>query len=114
MRILGGYKPNKFRTNIISVGAIAASTLVLGVTVLASQPPISAKEMPDDAEYSKTIKPAIDQFCVRCHGTKNSAGGIDLTQYPGSESVTRNPEVWRKVVRQLKTNAYSSYLRVEP
>lgn len=57
-----------------------------------------------DSKFASEVLPALRKYCVRCHSEKG-AGGVDLAQYPDAAAVKRNPEVWRRVARQLRSNA---------
>src|ERR1700722_17949675 len=78
------------------VGILAAAAALVG-GVSASQ-----ETAPSDTSFTKQVMPALQQYCMRCHAEKG-AGGVDLTQYPNLSALQRNPDVWRKVVRQLRS-----------
>jgi mono/diheme cytochrome c family protein len=43
----------------------------------------------------------IDQYCVTCHDEAEKKGGLALDSV-AAEDVSRNPDVWEKVVRKLR------------
>jgi hypothetical protein len=104
---------SKFRFS----GFAWSAAVLLGVLTGASAVTRGAGQTPQntspDSEYHSLVVPATKQYCTKCHGANGSAG-IDLTQYPDTDSVRRNPNVWRKVIRQLRTNAMPPPTSAQP
>jgi mono/diheme cytochrome c family protein len=71
------------------------------------------KKEPEAAFFASTLKPAMDKYCVRCHG-KGGAGGVDLTTYPDAAAVQRNPDVWRRVAHQLTARSMPPANALQP
>ncbi len=48
-----------------------------------------------------TLAPFVQQHCVACHSSSNKAGGLALDAV-SKQAIDRHPEVWERVVRQLR------------
>ncbi len=47
------------------------------------------------------LAPFVQQYCVACHNSRNKAGGLALDA-ASKQTIDRHPEVWERVVRQLR------------
>ena len=57
---------------------------------------------PEQTAFEQHIRPLTEQFCGKCHGAKNGAAGVHLTDYADVAAVQRDPATWRKVLTQLR------------
>ncbi len=78
--------------------------LLVTAAGIVREPVPFATDATSDSDYLTIVLAVIKQNCIKCHAV-NGSGGVDLTQYPDANSVRRNPDVWRKVSRQLRTKA---------
>src|SRR4051794_18248105 len=46
-------------------------------------------------------KPAIDEFCVSCHGADSPKAGLNLSAVL-SDDFDKHPQVWEKVIKRLR------------
>jgi hypothetical protein len=52
-------------------------------------------------EFRTQIRPLLDEYCAKCHGTARAKGGINLAGFTNTVSVYREPKVWEKVVAKV-------------
>ena len=56
---------------------------------------------PDNATFTRDIRPVLDQHCFKCHNTEKHKGGIDLTTFDSEGSVLKKYKLWRRVVEAV-------------
>ena len=83
-------------------GAVAAAVagIVLGV-VLAAPPPARAAQAPADPAVA-AHRQALARYCITCHNERLATAGLLLDRVDIAR-VDRDPAVWEKVVRKLRT-----------
>ena len=83
-------------------GAVAAAVagIVLGV-VLAAPPPARAAQAPADPAVAR-YRQALARYCITCHNERLATAGLLLDRVDVAH-VDRDPAVWEKVVRKLRT-----------
>ena len=83
-------------------GAVAAAVAgtVLGV-VLAAPPPARAAQAPADPAVA-AHRQALARYCITCHNERLATAGLLLDRVDIAR-VDRDPAVWEKVVRKLRT-----------
>ncbi len=54
------------------------------------------------ADFQKDIRPLLNEFCLKCHSTKNHKGDLDLERFKSLDLVKRDPKVWQQVEEQLE------------
>jgi hypothetical protein len=54
--------------------------------------------------HCNTGRPALDEYCAKCHGPARAKGGINLAGFTNTVSVYREPKVWGKGTRQGQAN----------
>ena len=53
------------------------------------------------AEDPTSLRTVVNNYCVSCHDAEVAKGGLDLASVL-TDSVSRHPQVWEKVVRRLR------------
>jgi mono/diheme cytochrome c family protein len=81
----------------LAFAAGTAAVLSTGVVVYPQAPPAAPGASASGAQS------LLNQYCVACHNTRTRAG--ELTLDTVDPNVARNPELWEKVVRKLRTRA---------
>ena len=66
----------------------------------APDPKITAKEK----EFAKKIRPVLQRYCVKCHGSEKAKGGLNLDAYTDFESAMKAPEVWTGVLERVQAD----------
>ena len=80
--------------------AAAVAGIVLGV-VLAAPPPARAAQAPADPAVAR-YRQALARYCITCHNERLATAGLLLDRVDIAR-VDRDPAVWEKVVRKLRT-----------
>ncbi|TXT28001.1 MAG: hypothetical protein FD138_2661, partial [Planctomycetota bacterium] len=55
--------------------------------------------------YQQQIAPFVKKYCVECHGSDSSEGGIALHNFDSEKSVQKSRKVWEKVLPMLQIEA---------
>src|SRR5437870_2139347 len=77
----------------------ACWTLVLLVAGDATAVPPQTTRLSSRAD--SPVSALVNQYCADCHDREIKKGGLDFESIL-SENVTKDPEVWEKVVRKLR------------
>jgi mono/diheme cytochrome c family protein len=83
----------------VSISGCVASLLAAGGFVLtldAQQPPASA---PAPAAAHRAV---VSKYCISCHNDRLKRGGLALDAVV-AQDVDKNPDVWEKVLRKVRT-----------
>ncbi len=54
------------------------------------------------SDYQKDIRPLLNEFCLKCHSTKDHKGDLDLERFKSLDAVKRDAKVWQQVEEQLE------------
>jgi len=54
------------------------------------------------ADFQKDIRPLLNEFCTKCHSTKDHKGDLDLERFKSLDAVKRDAKVWLQVEEQLE------------
>ena len=54
------------------------------------------------ADFQKDIRPLLNEFCLKCHSTKDHKGDLDLERFKSLDAVKRDAKVWQQVEEQLE------------
>ena len=54
------------------------------------------------ADFQKEIRPLLNEFCLKCHSTKDQKGELDLERFKSLDAVKRDAKVWLQVEEQLE------------
>ncbi len=88
----------------MTLRAVAAGSLVAALA-LAGMPPPAAAQPAAQASLTPELEAhglALRRYCVGCHNERLRTAGLQLDQVDVAR-VARDPDVWEKVVRKLRT-----------
>src|SRR5215469_13897062 len=72
------------------------------IGILAAQSLFSADAAPDlQREFTQTVRPFINQYCVGCHSGKTPAAQLDLKSYDTLASVVQDFGHWNLLMERL-------------
>ena len=54
--------------------------------------------------FDKSIRPLLNEYCLKCHSTEKHKGDLDLERFSSLDEVKKHPKVWQGVVEQLAHN----------
>ncbi len=54
------------------------------------------------ADFQMEIRPLLNEFCTKCHSTKDHKGDLDLERFSSLDAVKRDAKVWLQVEEQLE------------
>ena len=54
------------------------------------------------ADFQKEVRPLLNEFCNKCHSTKDHKGDLDLERFKSLDAVTRDAKVWQQVEEHLE------------
>lgn len=99
----------RFRFIFASVLAIAAFGAVKYAVLATDQPESPAPNAPPvasaarlDAEFASTIRPFLQQYCVKCHGKEKTEGDLDLAAYASMTQAARDSDRWDAILEKLE------------
>jgi hypothetical protein len=93
------------RALLIRPGAALAAGL-LTAALLAHAGPAAPPEPPLDslaAEYTGTVRPLVQRYCLRCHSEKRQEAEVNLEQFSSLADVRKGARTWQKVLEMLDT-----------
>jgi mono/diheme cytochrome c family protein len=82
------------------VATCFATTTFTGSVATARDSDESAKQ-----QYEQQIKPLLNQFCSKCHGSKKQEAGLNLLQLSTNLVTGDDGEHWEEVLNQLNVGA---------
>ena len=77
------------------------SLLVLGSVVAPAMNAAQAPNADVEREYSATVQPFLNSYCVSCHTGEKAAAQLDLRQYTSAASVVQDFAKWDRVRDKL-------------
>lgn len=95
----------KFRPNLIA-GTTLASTVALPVVLVwagassAPKAPPTVTEL--DKQFTTTVRPFLQSYCVACHGKNKPQAQLDLTSYSNMASVVKDYPHWALALERLE------------
>lgn len=93
-----------------ALSALAAlwTTLWIGIGIAIPSPAAGAggarNEAQALAEYEKAVSPILKDRCYDCHGDGAKKGGLAFDELTTKEHVLQNPELWLKVLRNVRSH----------
>ena len=55
-------------------------------------------------EYQNTIRPILEQSCLRCHNNERQEADLDLERFSNAKGFRQEPRVWQKALFMLENN----------
>ncbi|MDB6130661.1 MAG: cytochrome, partial [Verrucomicrobiales bacterium] len=53
------------------------------------------------AFFNKSIRPLLNEYCLKCHSTAKQKGDLDLERFSSLDEVRKHPKVWQAVIEQV-------------
>ena len=53
-------------------------------------------------DFTRSVRPILDGFCITCHSTAKQKGELDLERFTDLASVASDPTVWQHLIEQLE------------
>ena len=88
------------RRHLAGSVARAAFAVVGGAFLTFAGPAWAAEPAPT---YVKTIQPLLSQYCYDCHADGVNKGQVALDQFKTDEDVRKNPDLWWKVLKNVRS-----------
>ncbi len=63
----------------------------------------AATAAPKDDAFVRDIRPLLDTYCSRCHGTALQTGGVNFSLFTDATSVLKDRPLWRKALEKLES-----------
>jgi mono/diheme cytochrome c family protein len=89
---------------------LTAGSLALGVIALtlwgwpqeAVQPVAAQTKATDrETEFTKSIRPLLQEYCISCHSTEKQKGELDLERFNNVAAIKKQTEVWEHSLEQM-------------
>ena len=104
MRFSARLKISRFRAaSALTVSLLLCPALLLGAALTCGAD--NGPDSPAQAAFTQHIRPLTEPFCGKCHGVKDGAAGIHLTDVADAVALQRDAAAWRKVLTQLRDRA---------
>ena len=55
----------------------------------------------ESGSFDQSVRPLLDGTCAGCHNSRLASGGLNMAQLT-SESLDKNPDLWRRLVRRVR------------
>ncbi len=79
---------------------LRVALFVIGGALAAVFIPVAPAPAQNDS-FEKSVQPVLKGTCSGCHNAKMASGGLNLAEVT-EDSIQKNPEVWRKVLRRVQ------------
>jgi hypothetical protein len=80
--------------------SILVAPIAITTTVAAGSEPLPA---PLDSRFSDTIRPFLQQYCVKCHGQEAPDGDLDLESYSSAAAAANDGVRWGVILEKLES-----------
>ncbi len=71
-------------------------------------------ELKDAEFFDQTIRPLLQEYCLKCHSTEEQKGDLDLEVFTSLAAVKRQPKIWLNVAEQLANNEMPPKKKPQP
>ena len=58
-----------------------------------------------EARFREQVRPFLESYCLRCHGTEKPKGDMNLSGFTSAESVAKDLPRWELVLEQLEAGS---------
>jgi hypothetical protein len=65
-------------------------------------------------QFTNTIRPLVQQYCLGCHSTEKHKGDLDLERFTSFDELLKHPKVWQTVVEQLSLGEMPPKTKPQP
>ena len=77
------------------------------LALLAALPAAAPQDKVAPREFEARIRPLLETYCISCHGPKKQKAKVDLSLARSEGDLARNPDLWLRVLHQIKSRALS-------
>src|SRR5437868_12032453 len=88
--------------------------VMLMLVGLASEAALAAAPAEPVGGFEKDVRPLLEKYCFECHGDGVDKGGLALDEMKGEEALLRRPEVWFKVLKNLRAGIMPPRKKKQP
>ncbi|MGE3805728.1 MAG: DUF1592 domain-containing protein [Gemmataceae bacterium] len=74
----------------------------LVLLVLAASP-MAVQAQDRERDFAAKVAPVLKQYCLGCHSSEKPRGNMVLDVYKDAAAAEKNPQVWAKVMHQLRS-----------
>ena len=67
-----------------------------------------------ETTFEGDIRPVLDKYCYTCHGEKKTKAGVNLSLFTDGASLQRDPDLWFKVMSQLRERSMPPEAKPQP
>ena len=67
-----------------------------------------------ETTFEGDIRPVLDKHCFNCHGPKKAKAGVNLSLFTDGASIQRDPDLWLKVMSQLRERIMPPEAKPQP
>src|SRR5689334_14334829 len=82
--------------------ALALVRFIPGMVAIIAISGAEAANSPLDQQFTQTVRPFVNRYCVGCHSGATPAAQFDLKAYATVESVVQDHPRWALVMERLK------------
>jgi hypothetical protein len=75
-----------------------------GALFVALAPAAHPASPPASAHFKEQIQPILTQYCYDCHADGANKGGVTLDEFTTEAALTGNPELWAKVLKNVRAD----------
>ena len=85
------------------VGTLAAAVIALAWWATASARPVEPADPAPPAadEFTTTIAPLVNKYCMPCHNLDKAAGGLSLDGFQSTDHAKKDRKTWANVAHAL-------------
>ena len=58
----------------------------------------------DAPTFEQSIRPMIEEYCLKCHSTEEQKGDLDLERFKSLGEIGKHPAIWQNVAEHLADN----------
>ena len=85
----------------MTIGVHRSSLLALTAMLLSATAGIAAPPVP--SRFEQQVQPLLKKLCLDCHGNATKEGNLSLEQFATSAEALKRPELWWKVLKNLRS-----------
>ena len=93
---------------------VSIGVIVLVLVELAAVPGFAAAPTEAVGRFEKEVRPLLEKYCFECHGDGVDKGGLALDEMKGEEALLRRPEVWFKVLKNVRAGIMPPRKKKQP
>ena len=57
------------------------------------------------ADFARDVRPVLETYCFKCHGTEKQKGGVKLSEGSDVTAIYRDVKTWDKALAELRDHA---------